>query len=666
MDAPPASRAAQLRNRLRDAIYRYYVLGQPELTDAEYDRLYRELEQLEEEHPELVTKDSPTRLVGAAVQSGFATVEHPTPMYSLDNAFSEDDLAAFITRLERNLELPEPPELIAEPKVDGLSVNILYSEGELVWAATRGNGRFGEDVSANILAVTEIPRSIAGAPPELEVRGEIYLSRSEFLRINEERAEAGESLFMNPRNAASGALRQVDARVSWSRRLRAFLYDVGRPAGLGVSDRWELLEWLSERGFGTNPLRARVQGLQETVKLLSGWEDERHALDYEIDGVVLKVADLEAAVRLGSTSRAPRWAIAWKFPAEETETVLESIGIQVGRTGKITPVANLEPRLLEGTVVARATLHNPGFVGQHDLRPGDRVLVHKSGGIIPEIIRNLSREDPDRPAEWTAPEHCPSCGAELFVRGANLMCENPACPAQLHARLKHFASRTALDIEGLGEKTVAQLIDSGLVAALEDIYLLDASRLLELDGFAETSAANLAAAIEESKTKPLASFITALGLPLVGPRTAEQLAAAFPSLELLLAAKEEELLAVPDIGPATAAGLRSVFSGNVLQETVRLLGERGVRPEAPEPAAEAAPGGPLSGRTVVLTGTLSVPRAEVRAQLEAAGARVTGSVSRSTDYVVAGEAAGSKLRQAQELGVTVLDEDGLRDLLAGG
>ncbi|HLR46719.1 MAG TPA: NAD-dependent DNA ligase LigA, partial [Deinococcales bacterium] len=375
MDAPPASRAAQLRNRLRDASYRYYVLQQPDLTDAEYDALYRELVELEEAHPELVTADSPTRLVGSEVQSSFATVTHPTPMYSLDNLFSAEELETFLGRLARLLELAAPPPLVAEPKVDGVSVNIMYEHGELVWAATRGNGRQGEDVSANILAITEIPRSFEDAPAELEVRGEIYLSRSEFLRINEERADASENLFMNPRNAASGALRQLDARVTWSRRLRAFLYDVGRPADIGVADRLALLDWLAARGFGTNPLKQQVSGLQETMELLAHWLELRHELDYEIDGVVLKLQDLEAAAELGSTSRAPRWAAAWKFPAEEAESVLEDIAVQVGRTGKITPVANLEPRLVEGTVVARATLHNPGFVELHDLRPGDRVLI---------------------------------------------------------------------------------------------------------------------------------------------------------------------------------------------------------------------------------------------------------------------------------------------------
>lgn len=662
MSPDVTARAHELRNRLRDAIYRYYVLEQPELTDAQYDLLYHELLALENEHPELVTSDSPTQLVGSKLGSSFATVTHLTPMQSLDNAFDATEIAAFVARVQRGLDRPGDVELLAEPKVDGLSVSILYRGGEMVWAATRGNGREGEDVSANILGIPAIPRRLEGAPDELEVRGEVFLPRAEFLRINQEREAAGERLYMNPRNAASGALRQLDARVTYSRNLQAFLYDVGRPEQLGVTDRGELLDWLEQRGFGINPLRARVSGPDETLKLLADWQELRPGLDYDVDGVVLKVASIADAVELGSTSRAPRWAIAWKFPAEETESVLNSIDIQIGRTGKVTPVANLEPRLLEGTTVARATLHNPGFVQQLDLRPGDRVILHKSGGIIPEILINLDRESAGRPPAWQAPDQCPSCGAELAMKGANLMCSNPACPAQLHARLTYFGSRMALDIEGLGESTVALLIDAGLVGALEDIYLLEHDQIAALDGFAEASARKLVSAIEASKTRPLAAFITGLGLPHVGGRTAEVLARHFRSLQELAAASEEALLAVPDVGPATAQAVRSVLQEPTLQRTVSLLLERGVRPQPP---AAAVSEGVLTGKTVVITGTLGMPRAEMKQLLESHGARVSGSVSKKTDYVVAGEAAGSKLDRANELGITVLDEAAALELVAG-
>lgn len=660
MSTDPALRVTELRNAVRAANYRYYVLQQPELTDAEYDRLFHELRKLEEEHPELASPDSPTRQVGQ-LQSSFETVTHLTPMYSLDNAFEPADISAFIARVRKGLALDSEVELLAEPKVDGLSVSVRYRNGQLVWAATRGNGRQGEDVSANVLAISAIPRRISDAPVDLEVRGEVFMPRSEFLRINEEREENGESLFMNPRNAASGALRQLDARVTYSRNLQAFLYDVGRPEKLGVTGRAELLDWLDSRGFGTNPLRRLVRGEAETLALLQEWQELRPTLEYDVDGVVLKLARIADSVELGSTSRAPRWAIAWKFPAEEVETVLEEISIQVGRTGKITPVANLSPRLLEGTTVARATLHNPGFIAQHDLRPGDTVLLHKSGGIIPEIIRNLSAGDADRPPAWQPPAACPSCGADLSMRGANLVCLNPACPAQLLARLTHFASRNALDIEGLGESTVAQLIGSGLVGALEDIYVLEPDQLSQLDGFGAVSAARLAAAIEASKTRPLAAFITGLGLPHVGPRTADLLARNFGSLTKLQEASEEELLAVPEIGPATAASVRGVLAEPTMARTLARLHERGVRPAAP--AAPVTEGGVLSGKTVVITGTLAMPRSAMKELLESAGARVAGSVSSRTDLVVAGEAAGSKLERALELGVTVVDEAGLLELL---
>lgn len=662
MNNDAATRVLKLKNQLRDAIYRYYVLDRPELTDAQYDRLFRELLELEEAHPELRTPDSPTQQVGTPLQSSFATVRHLSPMQSLDNAFDEQEVAAFVARVQRGLGHDRQVPLLAEPKIDGLSVSILYRDGEMVWAATRGNGTEGEDVTANVLAIDAIPRTVTGVPSELEVRGEVFMPKTEFLRINTERELNGEQPFMNPRNAAAGALRQIDPRVTYERRLDAYLYDVGRPEQLGVTTRLGLLEWLSDHGFRTNPLRGSLSGEAETLQLLREWQELRPGLDYDVDGVVLKVQEIADSVELGSTSRAPRWAIAWKFPAEEVETTLESVTIQVGRTGKITPVANLAPRLLEGSTVARATLHNPGFVMQHDLRPGDRVLLHKSGGIIPEIITNLDAGGPDRPPAWEPPTECPSCGAELAMKGANLMCSNPACPAQLQARLSHFASRQALDIEGLGENTVVQLIEAGLVGAIEDVYVLTVDAVQALDGWAEASASKLIAAIDASRTRPLAAVITGLGLPQVGRRTAEVLARHFKSLEGLQAADEDALLAVPDIGPATATAVRSVLAEPTIRRTISLMLERGVRPEAPESVVSD---GVLSGKTVVLTGTLSMPRSAMKQLLEEHGARVSGSVSSKTDYVVAGESAGSKLEKARELGVGVLSEEEALRLVGG-
>lgn len=659
-----AARATELRNRLRDAIYHYFILEQPDMTDAEYDALFRELVELEELHPELVTPDSPTRTVGTPLQSSFATVTHPTPMLSLDNAFGAEEVDAFAARVRRGLGTEGDVGLLCEPKVDGLSVNLLYRSGEMVWAATRGNGRQGEDVSANILNIAGIPRRLRGAPAELEVRGEVYMPRSEFARINREREELGEPLFMNPRNAASGALRQVDPRITYTRRLDVFLYDIGRPEQLGVATRRELLNWLAAAGFRTNPLAEVTDSMEATMTLLEGWREIRTELDYDTDGVVLKVNRIADAVELGSTSRAPRWAIAWKFPAEEVETTLESITVQVGRTGKITPVANLEPQLLEGTLVGRATLHNPGFVELHDLRAGDRVLLHKSGGIIPEIIRNLDAGT-ERPAPaFVFPVECPSCGEQLVMDGANLKCLNPGCPAQLRQRLVYFASRAALDIEGMGESTVSALVDAGLVHAIEDIFVLQAEDVAALPGFAVLSAANLTGNIDAARTKPLAAFITGLGLPHVGRRTAEVLARHFPSLEALAAASEEQLTAVPDVGPTTAAAIVQALARPQVVATITALRERGVEPAAPavRPADEQT----LAGVTVVITGTLSVPRNEVKERLEAHGATVTGSVSKRTTVLVAGSDAGSKLDKAQALGVRVIGEEELEELLAGG
>lgn len=661
MLSDPTQRVVALRNRLRDAIYRYYIQQQPQLTDAEYDSLFAELKQLEAQHPELITPDSPTQLVGSPLQASFRTLEHHSPMLSLENAFTMDEALAFSAGVRRQLAWEGPLDLACEPKVDGVSINLHYQDGELLWAATRGNGREGEDVTANILGINGIPRRIPERG-ELEVRGEIYLSRSEFARINAERDEEGQPLFMNPRNAASGALRQLDPRVTASRSLQVWFYATGERELTEVSTQTGILEWLGGIGFRVNPLRAVVSSADELTQLLSEWRDLRMELDYEIDGVVLKVDRLDFQLDLGFTSRAPRWAIAYKFPAEEVETTLLGVDVQVGRTGKITPVANLEPRLLEGTIVARATLHNPGFIADLDLRIGDRVVIRKSGGIIPEITRVLLDQRLEGTAPFKLPETCPECGSKLVLDGANLKCVNPSCPAQLQARLIYFGSRQALDIEGLGERTVKLLLEAGLVHALEDLYLLTEKQVEKLEGFAEVSAGKLVSAIGESRTRPLASFITGLGLPHVGRRTAERLALHFGSLAALQAASPDDLEQVPDVGQLTAAAVHAALQTQGMQRTIRLLQERGVAPEASGmPLGEQ----PLLGLRFVLTGTLGRPRREVREQLERLGAGVPASVSRQTSYVVAGAEAGSKLDRARELGVTVLTEEELEELLAG-
>jgi DNA ligase (NAD+) len=657
-----SARAAALRATLREANYRYYVLQDPELSDAEWDRLFHELKSLEAAHPELRTPDSPTQRVGAPPQASFAAVRHPHPMRSLDNAFDLADLEEFEARLKRVLATEAEIDYLAEMKIDGLSINLLYEEGVLVWAATRGDGTTGEDVTFNVLGVPGLPQRLPGGgrvPATLEVRGELYLSRAEFQRINEERLAAGEPPFKNPRNAASGTIRQLDPRVSAGRKLQVFFYGVAEPRALGVRTQLELLDWLAAAGFRTNPLRARARGIAALEPLIARWTALRSTLDYEADGVVVKVDDLALHDELGSTARAPRWAVAYKFPAEEVETTLLGVSLGVGRTGKITPVAELEPRLVEGTEVSRATLHNPGFITALDLRVGDRVMVHKSGGIIPEVVRVLTEARTAELPPYVFPEACPACGEPLIEDGANLRCVNLACPAQVLARLSHYASRGAMDIAGLSTKTLQKLLDRGLIRTIADLYDLTPEQLTSLEGFGERSAQNLVAAIARSKTQPLERLLVALGLPHVGARTAQLLARAFGSLEALQAANTAELAALPEVGEATARAVHDALQQPALRALIDELRARGVG------GAEVAPrSDQLKGLTFVLTGTLSEPRERLKGRLEALGARVASSVSKKTSFVVAGEDPGSKLDKAQVLGVPILDEAGLAALLA--
>ncbi|MBS3933085.1 MAG: NAD-dependent DNA ligase LigA [Truepera sp.] len=660
MPEPELQRHAdELRARLREANYRYHVLDAPAISDAEYDALLHELRQLEEQYPELRAANSPTQEVGFAPQASFAVITHPHPMQSLDNAFNCQELAEFEARCLRMLASQEPLDYLAEMKIDGLSVNLYYRDDLLLWAATRGNGQEGEDVTFNLLGIPGIPQQVAGAPRELEVRGEIYLSRQEFERINAERKEAGETLFKNPRNAAAGTVRQLDPKVSAARKLQAYCYGVGQPRALGVGRQSELLAWLENHGFRVNPLRRRVTGAAEACAVAEAWQARRAELEYEADGVVFKVDDLALQEELGSTSRAPRWAIAYKFPAQEVATTLRGITWQVGRTGKLTPVAELEPRLLEGTEVSRATLHNPGFIRSLDLRVGDRVVIHKSGGIIPEILRVLVEERPGELPPCPIPTICPDCRAPLIEDGANLRCVNPACPAQRLARLSHFASRHAMEIEGLAEKTLAQLLEAGLIHDIPDLYDLTAEQLLQLEGFAEVSATKLVQQIQASKARPLERLIFALGLPQVGRRTAQLLTSAFGSLSALQQATVADLMALPDIGEATATAIVQALQQPAIQALLEGLRARGVNPRASAQMSGAA----LKGLSFVLTGTLSEPRERVKARLEALGARVSSAVSAKTDYLVAGQDPGSKLVKAEALGVKVIDEAALRELV---
>lgn len=648
-----------LRARIREANYKYHVEDAPVISDEEYDALMAQLKRVEAEHPALVTPDSPTQLVGGAPQASFRTIRHPTPMMSLDNAFNQADIERFETSIRRTLAYKGDLEYVAELKIDGLSVNLFYEDGTLMWAATRGNGQEGEDITFNILGIPGIPKTIKNAPATLEVRGEVYLSKAEFARINTEREQLGEALFRNPRNAAAGTLRQLDAKVVAKRKLQAYFYGVGSWRSLNVKTQGGLLEWLESHGFRVSPVREIVKNASEVEALMERWRKERSKLEYDADGAVLKVNSLPLHEELGSTSRAPRWAIAYKFPAEEVATTLRDITWQVGRTGKLTPVAELEPRIIEGTEVSRATLHNPGYIEDLDLRIGDRVLVHKSGGIIPEILRVIADERPAGLKPYVIPTNCPECNSVLEMDGANLRCVNPACPAQQLERIIYFGSRTAMDIEGLAVKTVEQLAEANLVKGIPDLYDITKEQLLELEGFAKVSAQKLVDAIQTSKTRPLSRLLVALGLPHVGRRTATILERAFPSLEKLQAASIEDLEAIHDIGETTATAIYDALHTPFMAQLIAELKARGIDPQA----EQVVIGDALKGKTFVLTGTLTESRDAVKARLESLGAKVGSSVSKKTDYVVAGEAAGSKLQKAEELGVKVLNEEGLKQLL---
>ncbi len=656
MPEDPAARVDELRGIVRAANHAYFVLDDPKLSDAEYDAAMRELRDLEERHPELRSDASPTATVGAPPAPELRARTHDAPLLSLDNAFSDEELDAFERRIERILGSDAPVVYHLEHKVDGLSVNVHYRDGRLAWAATRGDGTTGEEITHNLRAVAGIPERLSGVPSPFEVRGEVYLPKEEFLRINREREEEGLAPFRNPRNAAAGTVRQLDPQVAAERRLEVVFYGVGRVDDLPVSGQAELLAWLAKRGFRIDGRRDRVTGLDPARDRIRSWSETRHELPYEADGVVVKVDAFALQRELGATSRAPRWAIAWKFPAEEVESVLRGITVQVGRTGKITPVAELDPRIVDGTEVARATLHNPGFVRDLDLRIGDAVVVHKSGGIIPEIVRVIPERRPVGTEAWTTPTHCPSCSAELIEDGANLRCVNPDCPAQLKERLGHWAGRKALDVDGLGERSVAQFLEHGLVRALPDLYDLTEERLVALDGWGPVSARALLAELDRTRTAPLDRFLVALGLPQVGPRTAQALAHRFGTLDALLEADSETLQAVPDVGETTAVLIRDALDAPALRATLDGLRARGVWPED---AARRRGSDALHGISVVLTGALSRPRERIQADLEALGARVTGSVSGKTDLVVAGEAPGGKVDKAHALGVPVATEEEL-------
>src|SRR4051794_4258265 len=632
----PAVRAEELRARLREASHRYYVLDAPTLSDAEYDRLFRELTQLEEDHPDLITPDSPTRRVGAAPSEKFARVTHRRQMMSLANAMSGEELLEFDARV-RKLLGALPVRYVVEPKLDGLAVTLTYENGRFAQGATRGDGMVGEDVTQNLRTIKMVPLQLKGSPPpHFEVRGEVFINKGDFVKMNEEREKAGEPTFVNPRNCAAGSLRQLDPKMTAQRPLSIFFYETGDTPGLEFKSHWEKLALLRELGLRTNPENELIESLEAAQDKYRRMLGKRHELPYEIDGSVIKVDSEDQRRRLGAVSRTPRWAIAWKFPAEEEATTVEDIFVSVGRTGALTPVAALKPVHVGGVTVSRATLHNEDELRRKDVRVGDRVFLRRAGDVIPEIVRVIPESRPPDSKPWEMPKLCPACRTAVVREEGEAItrCPNPACPAKTVSRLRHFASRLAMDIEGLGVETSTQLTETGLVRTPADLYRLTREQLVDLDRFADLSARNLLAAIEASKTRPLRQVIHALGIRMVGEATALALARRFGSLEALMRASVEELQSVRDVGPEVAQKIHEFLSVPEQREMIEQLLAAGVRPR-PEQAAATA--GAFAGKTVVLTGTMTqYPREVAKAEIERRGGRVSGSVSRKTDLVVAG------------------------------
>ncbi len=663
-----AQRVAELRDNIDYHNYRYYSLDDPLVPDAEYDRLLRELQSLENRYPELITPQSPTRRVGAAPAKDFGEVVHTVPMLSLANAFEEQELVDFDRRVRERLGVEEV-EYAAETKLDGLAASIRYQDGSLVSGATRGDGTRGEDVTRNIRTIKAVPLHLRGDdfPRVLEVRGEVFMTEEGFRRLNEEQARREEKAFANPRNAAAGGLRQLDSRITAERPLTMVCYGVGEVSeGRLPSSHTGVLAHLKHWGFRVSPEMAAVQGVDGCRNYYLQVLARRESLGYAIDGVVFKVNDIAEQEQLGAVSRAPRWAIAYKFPAEEELTRVRDIDVQVGRTGTLTPVARLEPVQVGGVTVTNATLHNQDELDRKDVRIGDTVVVRRAGDVIPEVARVVKNRRPRRTRRFTLPDRCPVCGSEVIrmVGEVAARCSGGLyCPAQRKQAVRHFASRRAMDIEGLGEKLVDQLVDAGLVHSILDIYSLTEEQVAALDRMGKKSAANLVAAIATSRDMTLARFLYALGIRDVGEATALALATHFGDLRRLRAADEERLQEVPDVGPVVARQITSFFAEAHNQEVLDGLVKVIRWPaQAPRPVGDA----PLAGKRFVITGTLdAMPRDEAKRRLEALGAKVSGSVSRKTDYLVAGAKSGSKRGKAQELQVTILDEKKFLELIDG-
>ena len=656
----------QLREALHYHNYRYYVLDSPEIPDAEYDRMMRRLMELEERYPELATPDSPTRRVGAPPLEAFETVRHDLPMLSLANGFDDGEIREFDRRVRRMLKTDEAIDYVGEPKMDGLAVEVRYENGILTRGATRGDGTTGEDVTDNIRTIGAIPLKLRSdalpLPARLDARGEVFMPIEGFKRLNEQRRKEGLPEFSNPRNAAAGSLRQLDSRITASRPLDIYFYGVGVVEGLTFQSHWDILKTLPEFGLKTNPHARRCHGIEEAIAYYHDMLKIREELPYEMDGIVIKVDSLDLQRRLGEVSRSPRWAIAYKFPASQEMTQILDIIVQVGRTGVLTPVAVMRPVEVEGAIVSRATLHNADEIERKDIRIGDWVIIQRAGGVIPEVVQVVTSKRDAGVRRFVFPDRCPVCGSPVvrLPGEAYHRCMGISCPAQLKAKIRHFASKRAMDIDGLGQKLVEQLVDKGLVKNFADLYHLTLETLANLERMGEKSARNLLEEIEKSKQTTLPRFLYALGIPLVGEHLAQVLAEHFGDLEALMAAEEETLTEIHEIGPRVARSLRTFFDTPENREVIRRLREAGVRWESPIGTGDL----PLSGEVFVFTGALpGMTRDEAKELVERLGAKTANQVSKKTTCVVAGEKAGSKLEKARALGIKILTPEAFLSII---
>ncbi len=658
----------ELREKIRYHNYRYYVLDDPTVADTEYDQLMRDLIELEEKYPRYITPSSPTQRVGIEPVSGFTTVKHIAPMLSLANAFSPEELRAFEQRIKK-LVPEQKLEYVVELKIDGLAVTLVSEDDIFTRGATRGDGTTGEEITSNLRTVKAIPLKLFGEdnPPRIEVYGEVYMKKSDFKKLNKERTKRGENLFANPRNAAAGSVRQLDPRITAKRHLDTFIYRATFPEGNNFNTHMEVLDYLKKIGFKVNPHNKLCQDIEEVINYCQQWIEKKEELDYEIDGMVIKVNSLRTREELGSTTRSPRWAIAYKFPAQQLTTKVKDIIVQVGSTGAITPVAELEEVTISGSVVKRATLHNEDEIGRKDIRIGDTVLIQKAGEVIPEVVKVIKEKRKGGEKKFDMPTICPTCGEKIFRPEGEVVsrCINPACPDQVRGRIRHFASRDAMDIEGLGPAIIDQLVGKDLIKDISGLYFLKRDDLISLERMAEKSADNLLDAIEKSKKKSLANLIYGLEIRYVGVHTSEVITRYYPTLDKFKIASLEELIEINEIGPKIAESIILFFKEKENLAIIERLRSAGLNlGQEEEKIRKEKEVQILEGKQFALTGTLEdFTRTQVKEIISKLGGRVTGSVSKKTDYVVAGEDPGSKYQKAQELGVTIINEEEFKKII---